>query len=90
MEASHRFALRRKASVSDQEAIGTLILSGCQLGFLPDHYAQSFVATGQLQRIAHPECMYEVRFVAISRRSPANSRRAAGFLDALRSAREKR
>jgi len=86
MEAAHRFGLRRKATVTDQEAIATLILSGCYLGFLPDHYAASFVGAGQIKRIAHPECMYDVRFVAISRRSPADSRLAARFLDALQAA----
>lgn len=35
MEATHRFRLRRQATVSDQEAIVSLILSGCYAGFLP-------------------------------------------------------
>ncbi|MEJ8813088.1 LysR family transcriptional regulator [Variovorax ureilyticus] len=83
MEATHRFHLRRKAVASDQEAIVSLILSGCYLGFLPDHYAEGFANAGLVQRIAHPECMYEVRFVAISRRSSSASRLATTFLDAL-------
>ncbi len=84
MEATHRFHLRRKAVASDQEAIVSLILSGCYLGFLPDHYAESFVNAGLIQRIAHPECMYEVQFVAISRRTPRAARLTTTFLDALR------
>ena len=60
MEASHRFGLRRKATVSDQEAIASLILSGCYIGFLPDHYAAALVREELLQRVSHPECMYEV------------------------------
>jgi len=86
MEASHRFGLRRQASVTDQEAIATLVLSGCYLGFLPDHYAEAFVAAGRMRRIQHPECMYEVQFMAIVRRSPGPSRVAQAFLDALRRA----
>ena len=84
MEATHRFGLRRQATVSDQEAIATLILSGCYLGFLPDHYAKNFEADGLIARVDHAECMYEVRFVAISRRASSNARLAAMFLEALR------
>ncbi|MGH6626450.1 MAG: LysR family transcriptional regulator [Burkholderiaceae bacterium] len=83
MEVTHRFRLRRHASVTDQEAIATLILSGCYIGFLPDHYAASFLAQGLMQRIDHPQCTYRVDFVAITRRSPRPSRIAQAFLDAL-------
>jgi DNA-binding transcriptional LysR family regulator len=83
MEASHRFRLRRQATVSDQEAILMLVLSGCYIGFLPDHYAASFLREGLIRRVEHPECMYEVRFVAITRRSPRPSRMATTFVDAL-------
>jgi DNA-binding transcriptional LysR family regulator len=86
MEATHRFRLRRQATVSDQEAIVTLILSGCYIGFLPDHYAATFVRDGLIQRVEHPDCMYEVSFVAIARRSPGPSRLATTFLEALRGA----
>ena len=48
MEISQQVRLPRKATAFDQEAIATLILSGKFLGFLPDHYADSFVRLGQL------------------------------------------
>src|SRR5262245_26523654 len=86
MEATHRFRLRRQATVSDQEAIVSLILSGCYVGFLPDHYAATFVRDGLIQRVEHPDCMYEVCFVAIVRRSPRPSRLATTFLEALQGA----
>lgn len=89
MDATHRFQLRRRASVSDQEAIATLILSGCYIGFLPDHYAATFLRDGTMRRVEHPECMYDVQFVAILRRSPEPSRVAQAFLDALRAAHRK-
>jgi DNA-binding transcriptional LysR family regulator len=88
MEATHRLGLRRQAEVNDQEAVATLILSGCYIGFLPDHYARIFVADGLIQRIEHPGCHYEVRFMAVTRRSPAPSRLAAACLDALAQAHE--
>jgi DNA-binding transcriptional LysR family regulator len=46
MELSHRAKLTRSATASDQESIATLILSGRYLGFLPDHYAESFENKG--------------------------------------------
>lgn len=86
MDATHRFRLRRKAAVSDQEAVLTLILSGCYIGFLPDHYAAAFVREGLIRRIEHPECMYELQFVAVLRRSPRPSRLSTTFVEALRRA----
>jgi DNA-binding transcriptional LysR family regulator len=86
MEATHRFGLHRHASVTDQEAIATLILSGCYIGFLPDHYAATFVRDGMMQRVDHAECMYDVQFVAILRHSPEPSRVAQTFRDALQAA----
>lgn len=83
MEAAHRLRLKRKASASDQEAVATLILSGSFVGFLPDHYAANFVRSGQMKRVAHPRCMYEVQFVAIKRRSPAPPRAAQAFIELL-------
>lgn len=83
MEATHRFGLRRRASVTDQEGVATLVLSGCFIGFLPNHYAEAFVARGLLRRVAVPQVSYDVLFVAISRRSPAPPRVAQAFLDSL-------
>jgi DNA-binding transcriptional LysR family regulator len=86
MEATHRFHLLRKASVSDQEAVATLILSGCFVGFLPDHYAASFVQAGLMTRVEHPECMYLVDFFAIQRKSREPARIAQAFAACLRAA----
>lgn len=83
MEATHRFRFNRRASVTDQEAVATLVLSGCFIGFLPDHYAASFVDSGLMRRIEIEGCNYDVQFVAISRRSPAPPRIAQAFLEAL-------
>jgi DNA-binding transcriptional LysR family regulator len=83
MEAAHRFGLRRRASVTDQEAVATLVLSGRYIGFLPDHYAAAFLREGLMQRVEHAELRYDVQFVSVVRRSPAPSRLAQAFLDAL-------
>jgi DNA-binding transcriptional LysR family regulator len=83
MDAAHRAGLRRHATVNDQEAVATLVLSGCYIGFLPDHYAAAFEREGSLQRIAGAEFTYEVRFVAVTRHSPEPPRLAAAFLQML-------
>jgi DNA-binding transcriptional LysR family regulator len=82
MEAMQRFRLQRAATVNDQEAVATLISSGGYLGFLPNHYAESFVRAGQMERITQPACEYVVQFVAIRQRTVARPR-AAGLFWAL-------
>ena len=84
MVATHRMGMRRQATVNDQEAIATLILSGCYIGFLPDHYAATFLRSGEIRRVVAAGSAYDVRFVAIQRRSPAPTRVGAAFLDCLR------
>ena len=86
MEATHRFNLLRKATVVSQDAVATLILSGRYIGFLPDHYVASFVRDRTIKRIDIPESTYEVRYVAISRRSPTPPRLSTVFLDLLKQA----
>jgi len=83
MEASHHAKLTRSATASDQESIATLILSGRYLGFLPDHYAESFVQKGLLQAIAPHRFHYACRFVSLLRRSPQPSRSALMFQSCL-------
>jgi DNA-binding transcriptional LysR family regulator len=63
--------------------VATLVLSGSFIGFLPDHYAESFVARGLLRKIAEQQVNYDVLFVAVSRRSPAPTRVAQAFLECL-------
>lgn len=83
MELSHRERLERAATGYDQEAIATLLLSGQYLGFLPDHYAHSFVQSGRL-RALHPERFsYSCRFAGVIRRSPEPSRAVRAFVGCL-------
>jgi DNA-binding transcriptional LysR family regulator len=75
--------LKRAATGFDQEAIATLVLSGRYLGFLPDHYADSFVKR-RLLRAVHPERFhYTCRFAAVMRRSPQPSRAVHAFVRCL-------
>lgn len=89
MELSHREKLARLATAFDQEAIATLILSGRYLGFLPDHYAESFERQGLMQPIAPRRFHYACRFVSLLRRSPRPSRAALLFQTCLEDAHAK-
>ena len=74
MEIADDVKLKREAVSNDQESIATLILSGCYLGFLPDHYADSFVQKGQMRRVQSELFHYKVQYSAIVRRAPKPSR----------------
>ena len=79
MEITQRQRLPRRATGFDQESIATLILSGQFLGFLPDHYARSFVHAGQMRAIGPEVLRYDCQFFAILRRSPQPSRATRAF-----------
>ena len=83
MELSHEALLTRSATGFDQESIATLVLSGRFLGFLPDHYAESFERQGRLQAVRPDLFYYRCQFVSLLRRSPAPSRAALLFQQCL-------
>lgn len=83
MMLAHKHRLERRATASDQEAVATLILSGCYVGFLPDHYAESFVRSGRMRAVAPQTLKYACRFSCVHRRVPALSRAAESFRNAL-------
>jgi DNA-binding transcriptional LysR family regulator len=83
MALAHGQRLPRKATGFEQEAIATLILSGCFLGFLPDHYAAPFVADGRMRAVAPERLRYSCDFVSLLRHSPRPSRAALAFHQAL-------
>lgn len=83
MVLSHERQLARAATASDQEAVATLVLSGMYVGFLPDHYAGLFVNAGRMRVVAPGVLNYQCSFSCIHRHSPAPSRVAQAFLDAL-------
>ncbi|MES2878729.1 MAG: LysR family transcriptional regulator [Pseudomonadota bacterium] len=79
MEISQQVRLTRRATGYDQESIATLILSGKYLGFLPDHYAEAFVRSGQMRAIQPALFRYDCNFFSIMRRSPPPSRVVRAF-----------
>ena len=83
MEISQQMRLPRKATGFDQESIATLILSGKYLGFLPDHYADGFVRSGQMRAVQPALFRYTCSFFSILRRSPQPSRVTRAFQECL-------
>jgi DNA-binding transcriptional LysR family regulator len=83
MEISQQVRLTRAATGYDQESIATLILSGKFLGFLPDHYAEGFVRSGQMRAIKPGLFRYDCSFFSIVRRSPQASRVTRAFKECL-------
>lgn len=86
MMVSHQLKLSRRADAYDEEALAALILSGCYIGFLPDHYAKSLVERGEMRRLRPDVYHYQSDHAAIVRRSPAPSRLIREFVKCVRRA----
>jgi DNA-binding transcriptional LysR family regulator len=84
MELSQQVRLVRQATGYDQESIATLIQSGRYLGFLPDHYAESFVRLGRMRAVQPQVFSYRCSFFSIVRASPQSARVTRAFQTCLR------
>jgi DNA-binding transcriptional LysR family regulator len=83
METARRLGQERHATAFDQEAVAHLVLSGRYVGYLPEHYAESFVEKGVIRPLLPETFQYVCEFSAIVRRSPPPSRVVQTLLDAL-------
>lgn len=83
MEATHRLGLERHATAHDQEAVAHLVLSGRYVGYLPEHYAKTFVNEGVMRPLLPEIFQYVCEFSAIVRHSPPPSRVVQTLVDAL-------
>lgn len=83
MEFTRSLDLHRHATAHDQEAVAHLVLSGRYLGFLPEHYAETFVAKGVMRAVLPDIFSYVCEFSAIVRHSPPPTRVVQTLLDAL-------
>lgn len=83
METSRRLGQERHATAFDQEAVAHLVLSGRYVGYLPEHYAESFVAQGVIRPLRPDVFQYVCEFSAIVRHSPPPNRVVQTLLDAL-------
>lgn len=83
MAAGQRLRLRRAAEVQDEEALTVLILSGCYVGFLPEHVAKTFVEQNKMRPVGGNAFKYRPEHAAIIRQQPTPPRTTKAFLDCL-------
>jgi len=74
------------AFVSDMESEAHLILSGAYLGYLPDHYADTRVAAGDLRPLLTTQLGYTGTFQLASRPEAQNEPRLRTAIQAIRNA----
>ncbi len=74
------------AIVSEMESEAMLILSGAFLGYLPDHYAAPWVATGQMRALAPDRFGYIAPFQLAYRPDRIGVPRIAALVDAIATA----
>jgi DNA-binding transcriptional LysR family regulator len=80
-EATALYARHRSgAQANDREGILFLVLTGCYLGYLPDHYAAPWIRAGRLRALA---AGFTTRFCAITARSRRPGLVLETFLETL-------
>jgi DNA-binding transcriptional LysR family regulator len=72
------------ATVSDREGVAFLLMTGCFIGFLPTHYAQSWVADGTFRRLLPEHFGYRTQYTAITRSGNRSNKVLNSYLEALR------
>lgn len=65
------------ATATDREGIAFLILTGAYIGFLPDHYAAAWVATGRMKAITPQKFFFDAPLAVVT----ARNRRSSLILD---------
>lgn len=88
MIVSNKRRLHRHAEANDEEALAALILSGCYIGYLPDHFARAHVDAGTMRAVRPDLYNYQSDFAAIVRKQPKPSRATETFLACLTQAHE--
>ena len=62
------------------EGVALLVLTGRYIGFLPEHYAKQWCATGQMKPLQPNKMTYATSICAITRAGPTKSRLIEAFL----------
>lgn len=75
--------LKVTAKASDREGIAFMILTGLYIGFLPDHYAERWVQSGQMKALCPSSMNYEIKYAAITRKGVRPNMVLDTFLQAL-------
>ncbi|MCV6587903.1 MAG: LysR family transcriptional regulator [Marinobacterium sp.] len=81
--------LNTTASASDREGIAFLIMTGLYIGFLPDHYAHSWVENDHMRALCPQQYSQIVRYAVVTRKGVRPNLVLETFLDALQHQPEK-
>lgn len=71
------------ASATDREGIAFLILTGGYIGFLPDHYAATWVEKGQMAALSPERIHFDANLSIVVRKGRRQNLILERFLDAL-------
>lgn len=75
--------LKGAASTTDRAGASLLILTGCYIGYLPDHLAAPWVSAGRMRAICPEFCHYLTPLVTITRYDRRPHRVLEAFLELL-------
>lgn len=82
-EFNKRFTGRVGAGTPEFEGIARLILTGCYIGYLPTHYAEQWVVSGQMRALRPRETRWSATIVQITQKSTEKPRILDIFLKCL-------
>lgn len=77
---------RITAQADNMEAISLLVLSGCHLGYLPEHFAAPYVAQGLLAALNPQQLGYEVTFLMVTQKQIRQRPIVDAFVEDLKQA----
>ena len=77
---------RMTAQADNMEAVLLLVLSGCHLGYLPEHFAAPYVAQGLLAALNPQQLGYEVTFLMVTQKQTKRRPIVDAFVDDLKQA----
>jgi DNA-binding transcriptional LysR family regulator len=89
MEGRRPLKFTAKASSYSMEGLAMLVLSGAFIAYLPSHYAEQWVARGDMRALLPKQLSYQSLFEVVTRRSAAQLAPVQAFLDDLHLAHSK-
>ena len=85
-ESDHSRTPRNVTAMADNmEAVAMLVLSGRHLGYLPTHFASTYVEAGLLAPLNSSLMCYQVKFHLVTRRPPHRSAIIDAFVEDVKS-----
>ena len=79
----HYCGLKIGATATDREGIAFLILSGCYIGYLPEHYAERWVQKGKLSPVDLGNYIFKTYYFTIFRKAAISNLIIETFLQEL-------